>query len=368
MVSFGGGGGSKQKSSSKPVDLTPAEYTALRPIISNAILQLLMTGGPAFGQATTAFPGGMAAPQPLAAPAAAKPKTAAGRGGTPQPQFQTVPRFNEDRGTRTIPGGSPNRQGIPATMQGAGPTLGSGAGASGPTGGPFNLTSLLGQSAGQANTQNIPGDFAAPLQQNEQTLLDALMGQIANPVFAAGQDQLASTIRGDFLRPESNPFLSAMIDTEQRRLGEAFRDVEAPALQSRFTRAGQQIQPQGSSAFDTAAAIALRGLTSAQGDVATQLAGQNFQAERGRQLDAVQIGSQVSSQEVERLTSILQSQALPRLIEQYGIDKGLEEFRRRMDMILAALGIGAQISSPTVANVGQSSGKTSPSFEFGIGT
>lgn len=358
MVSIGGGGGSKQKTSSKPVDLTPAEYTALRPIISNALLSLLLTGGPAFGQATTAFPAGAPATSTpaISAPAVRSPSTAPG-GAQPLTLTQ---RLNNaglytgvHRDQRDIGGLTPQ---APAT---AAPAAAPAA--------PATLSDLIAQFGPQAATQNQPSDFVAALRPEEQQILDALMGQIDNPLFAQGQEMLASTIRGDFLRPESNPFLSAVIDLEQRRLGEAFRDVEAPALQSRFTLAGQNIQPQGSSAFDTAAAIALRGLSNSQADIASRLAGENFQRERGRQLEAVQLGADVSAQEVERLTGILQQQALPRLIEQHGIDKGLEEFRRRMEVILAALGIGAEISSPTVANKSKGSGSSSEGFEFGIG-
>lgn len=213
-----------------------------------------------------------------------------------------------------------------------------------------------------------PGPMVAPITGNEQTLLSQLQaGSTSTPAQAAGTDLLTSTIQGQFLDPASNPFLQAAIQGQQQRLAENFRLVEAPLLQSRFTAAGQNIQPQGSSAFDTAAAIALRGLTQAQGDIATQLTAANFAAERDRQMQAVTQAQAISSDETQRVVQTLQAQALPRLIEQMGIDRGLEEFRRRMELLLAALGIGAQIGQPTVASTSTATGKTSPSFQFGIG-
>lgn len=208
--------------------------------------------------------------------------------------------------------------------------------------------------------------LAAPIAPNEQALLNQLMTNAAqSPTQAAGQDLLLQTIQGKYLDPASNPFLSALIQQEQNRLAENFRLTEAPLLQSRFTNAGQSIQPQGSSAFDTAAAIALRGLTQSQADIATQLAAQNYATERAAQQNAVTQAQNISTDEVNRLTTILQQQALPRLIEQKGIDAGLEEFRRRMQMILDALGISAQLAAPALASSQKSS--TSPQYQFGIG-
>ena len=218
-------------------------------------------------------------------------------------------------------------------------------------------------SATGAPTPTAP--MVAPITATEQDLLRVLQaGASGSPAQQAGTELLTQTIQGQFLDPASNPFLQAAIQAQQQRLAENFRLIEAPLLQSRFTRAGQSIQPQGSSAFDTAAAIALRGLTQSQADIATQLTAANFAQERDRQMQAVQQAQAISSDETQRVIQVLQAQALPRLIEQLGIDRGLEEFRRRMEVLLAALGIGAQVTQPSVAGTSQS--KTSPEWKLGL--
>jgi len=225
----------------------------------------------------------------------------------------------------------------------------------------------FGEAPSATGGAGINAPLVAPITAAETSTLGQLGAGVAPSATAtAGNDLLLRTIQGQFLDPASNPFLAAAIQAEQDRLAENFRLIEAPLLQSRFTRAGQSIQPQGSSAFDTAAAIGLRGLSSAQGDIATRLLAENFARERGAQQQAVTQTQQISSDETQRLVQSLQAQALPRLIEQHGIDAGLEEFRRRMEMILAALGIGGQLASPTIASSGGGS-TTKPQWQFGIG-
>ncbi len=179
----------------------------------------------------------------------------------------------------------------------------------------------------------------------------------------AAQSLLQQTLQGNFLSPESNPFLSAQIASAQRPLIQQFQDVAMPRLQGQFTAAGQRTQPEGSSAFDRAASIATRGLFNNLGDIATKMTGENFQAERARQVQAVTQSSQLRGQEVQNTIQSLQAAALPRLIEQFGIDRGLEEFNSRMNIILQAIQLAQGL--PLFAQGQEGSGSTSPNI---IGT
>lgn len=118
------------------------------------------------------------------------------------------------------------------------------------------------------------------------------------------QQLLTQILRGDFLSPESNPFLQSTIQSAQRPLLEAFQDVTLPRLQGQFTQAGQFIQPQSSSPFDRAAAISQRGLANALGDVSTRLAGENFAAERARQAQLVGVPDQLASSDLQRQLAV----------------------------------------------------------------
>lgn len=208
--------------------------------------------------------------------------------------------------------------------------------------------------------------FAAPVGQNESDILARLMGNLdaSSASTGASRDLLTRTMSGAFLpgADGANPFLGAAIEAAQRPLIEAFQREIIPNLRTSFTRAGQFIQPGQSSPFEEAAAIASSGLANSLADIGTKIGFQAFDAERGRQQTAATQLPQIEQAEIESTINVLQQQALPRLVEQFGIDRGLEEFRRRVDVLLQALGIGAGAAAPTVANASKSSG-----FQFGVG-
>lgn len=206
--------------------------------------------------------------------------------------------------------------------------------------------------------------FAAPITGLESDLVNRIGGLAGGdtPLQGGANQLLQQTLQGQFLSPESNPFLSQTIRAAQRPLIEAFRDVALPRFQRGFLAGGQQIGPGGSSAFDRAAAIATRGLLNTLGDVSTNLAGQNFQAERGRQVQAIEQVGQISTQQVQSSISGLQAVALPRLIEQFGINQGTTEFNRRIDVLLQALGVARGLPLVQTAQAGGGGGAVSPNI------
>lgn len=215
------------------------------------------------------------------------------------------------------------------------------------------LERLLGARGGDplAGVPQAPGPLAAPLGGNEAALLERLMGE-----GAGRSDLLSRTIGGEFLRPDTNPFLQSMIEAAQRPTLQGLEETLSRVLPGRFTGAGQFVQPQGSSAFDRAAAIASRGAADALADIATNISGAAFEAERGRQQEAITL----SQQDVQATVQNLQAQALPRLIEQLGIDKGLEQFQQRIAAVLQALSLltGGQITNIAQQGTSTSTGET----------
>lgn len=162
------------------------------------------------------------------------------------------------------------------------------------------------------------------------------------------------TQAGGFLPGQggSNPFLEAAIKAAQRPTMQGLEEVLGRTLPGRFTAGGNFTQPQGSSAFDRAAAIATRGAADASGDIATKISSGAYESERGRQQQSIALGQG----EVDTMIKNLQAQALPRLIEQYGLDQALKLFQDRTSSLMQALQIAA--GSP-IAQQGQvSSGKS----------
>ena len=156
------------------------------------------------------------------------------------------------------------------------------------------------------------------------------------------QNLIEQTIGGQFLpgQPGQNPFLEAAITNAQRPTMQGLEETLTRSLPGRFTQGGQFIQPHGSSAFDRAAAIATRGAADASAGIATNMSAQAYGQERGLQQQAVQLGQT----EVQTLIQNLQAQALPRMIEDMGIERALAEFSGRTNQLLQALQIATGAS------------------------
>lgn len=196
------------------------------------------------------------------------------------------------------------------------------------------------------------GDFTAGLSDQEKQILSQI-GGLGGGTALGGQssDFLSSVIGGEFLGPDSNPFLGDLIDQLQGREIKNYERVTLPRLRSDFTASGQRIQPESSSPFDTAAAFSSSDLLDRLAGISTQVSAGNFEQERQRQQQAVTQAGQLTQQNLDQAIQSLQASALPRLIEQLGLDKGLEEFRRRIDLIMQALQTGGALSLPNVATL-----------------
>lgn len=314
---------------------------------------------------------------------------------------------------------------------------------------PFaNVLQQLISGSGQT-VQNLingyQGDTVSPVTSNEQSLLDQLMsttagagtgGSAAGGTASTNPTQMSPTTQNlltnqqatgtdanavtsfvdalglksgqsieDFLAQmqgasqtgafggQDNPFTQAYIEQAQRQTMQNLEETLSRTLPGRFTQAGQLVQPNGSSAFDRAAAIATRGATQEMGDIATRIQYQALadaqnreagllgdelnrrgtqdqtyaaaiQQQMDRALQAAQseaainqtnaatdkTRSDVTSTEVDTLIKNLQAQALPRLINDLGIERGMEAFQNQVNSMLAVMGINAGVSAPVIGN------------------
>ena len=108
---------------------------------------------------------------------------------------------------------------------------------------------------------------------------------------------LQDTLQGSFLSPTTNPFLSDVYDQASTELTDTFTDRILPALSAQFGAAGgSNSQIQGQLATDAAGK-----LTDSLAKLQTNLYGQNFQQERGRQMQASQLVPQFSGLERQNI-------------------------------------------------------------------
>jgi hypothetical protein len=400
-------------SSSKPVDMTPQAFKGLQAPYAAVLGQLLgfnitNPDGSSTNPVSFTYPGGQFT----------------GQGGT---GAQT------GAGQVYRPGGGGGNNAT--RISGAGGSSNAGVGPTNFSGG--NRTPTQGQpgftvtnpNLGTGNPNDIlngiptyQGPLTANLGANEQSILDMLMGNAnstGSSTSGTGLDPATSSFLQSVMQPgyvpgnttpdslnafaqmlqgahqtaaydpnSENPFLQAAIKSAQQPTLQGLTETLTQALPGRFTQAGQFNQPQGSSAFDRAAALATRGASDTLGNIATNLSYQNMndqlqrsfqanqsaraaedtglqgqltrdqqsnQAAQDRQVQAAGIAPQVSSTQVNNMVSNLQAQALPRLIQEYGIERGMTEFNNRVNSLLGVLGIAGGTTQPTVSQQSKSS-------------
>jgi hypothetical protein len=181
----------------------------------------------------------------------------------------------------------------------------------------------------------------------------------------AGLALARDILTGSTMNPETDSMVQAAIRSAQRPLVDRFED-DLAATRSAATRAGQFVQPGASSPFELAKAKLNTGLAAAMGDIGADIAFANLANERQRQMNilGLQAGSveaglnrQQQSQEsglnrqltaansvtpmnrgvIDGIMETLRGNALPRLIEQEGIDAGVSNFKDQRDTFLNLL-------------------------------
>lgn len=274
------------------------------------------------------------------------------------------------------------------------------------------LKSLFGGSSSQQNTQatSTPTNFTNPglsgLAPDLSSFLNTVMtsfgrqaGNAGNPIGSAtpttqagvsGQEgNLLSTINsqvgpgtdsakyikdvlsGSYLpgSPNQNPYLAAAITAAQRPTLDNLTQTLTQALPGRFAAAGQSIQPNspgstggGSSAFDNAAALAFQSAANTSTDIASNIGSDAYKSERQNQ----NVAAGLDQAEVDNTIKALQASALPRLIQQNGLDQGLALFQEQTKQLLDILKTIGAVQAPTLANTSQSTGNATSSTEKGI--
>jgi hypothetical protein len=166
-------------------------------------------------------------------------------------------------------------------------------------------------------------------------------------------DLMRRTLSGDFLSRDSNPEMMDLIRFTNKEINSAFND-QGLATKSLFARAGQSL-PE-SSPFSEAAAKLESGRLDAIGKNVSTIAAANYQAERDRQVQAVEQTRASAGFEFQRQLEFLRANALPRLIDEIGFDRAFTEFQTRLAALSQALGIAAGITSPALGIETKASG------------
>lgn len=128
----------------------------------------------------------------------------------------------------------------------------------------------------------FPGSTVVPFHPlTEQALgMTASRAMAGSPLIQAAQQQNLATQRGDFLNPESNPYLSRTFDLAAGKV--------RGALDSQFMRGG---------ASNYGGSMHQGAMAEQMGDLATKLYGGQYGEERNRQVGATMFAPQLAQQD-----------------------------------------------------------------------
>lgn len=157
--------------------------------------------------------------------------------------------------------------------------------------------------------------------------MTAQRAQAGSPVMNAAQQNVASTLRGDYLRPESNPYLDA---TFQRGL-EQVRGALSPNF-------GHMQAFGGHSGYNEALA---RGAS----DLATGIYGGNYQQERGRQMQAGLLAPQMAESDYRDSQALLGVGDVRREASQDQLNLAYQDFLEQRQHPYQQLGLMGNVLS-----------------------
>ena len=128
------------------------------------------------------------------------------------------------------------------------------------------------------------GSTVVPFSTQTQAGLDAMQtrAEAGSPLVTAAQDLTAATMRGDYLSPDSNPYLKSAMDAATRPMTEAFTQDVMPGIDAAFSSGGRY----GSGLQANQQARASEDYLQALGDVGSRMAYSNYADERERQVAA----------------------------------------------------------------------------------
>ena len=106
-----------------------------------------------------------------------------------------------------------------------------------------------------------------------------------SPLTGAAQENILSTVQGDYLSPESNPYLTSAMEAATRPMQERFTQDVLPGISSAFSQAGRY----GSGLMANQQQRASENYLRQVGDVTSAMAYRNYADERARQQAAAQM-------------------------------------------------------------------------------
>lgn len=140
--------------------------------------------------------------------------------------------------------------------------------------------------------QYYPSSTVTPFGSTTTAALSqyAQLAGAGNPISGPAQNMLAGTLQGDYLSPQSNPYLQAMSDAANRQTTRQYSQAVAPGIGAQFDSAGRY----GSDLYQNQMDQSRDTLARSLGETNAQLYGQAYENERVRQMQGLDMAPQTA--------------------------------------------------------------------------
>lgn len=146
-----------------------------------------------------------------------------------------------------------------------------------------------------------PGQTVAPMSGYSSASLNAMAQRAASgsPLMKSAQDELNKTISGQYLSA-GNPYFQQAVDAAARPIREAFAGEVMPGIDSNFSAAGRYGSGMQQEAYNDANTALGRQIS----DMASQMAYQNYAAERDNQMRGMLFAPEMANQDYRDISML----------------------------------------------------------------
>ena len=217
------------------------------------------------------------------------------------------------------------------------------------------LYAQMGFDLSQMPFNPYPYETVAPFTQDQQSAMDAVRQRATagSPVVNAAQEQTLNTIQGDYLNPQTNPYLQQTYDLAADRMGDAFSRGTAAQTDANFARAGAF----GGSAWQEAQEGNQRAFGDALGTLGANLFGNNYAQERNRQQQASMFAPNLAAQDYRDAEALLNIGGMQQGLGQQYLTDDLSRFTQAQQYPYQQFQTFGQMFNPAL---GSQSTQTSP--------
>lgn len=217
------------------------------------------------------------------------------------------------------------------------------------------LYAQMGFDLSQMPYNPYPYETVAGFSQDQQAAMDAVRQRAAagSPVVNAAQQQALSTINGDYLNPQSNPYLQQTYDLAANRMTDAYSRGTAAQTDANFARAGAF----GGSAWNERQQANEQSLGDSLAMLGNQIFGNNYQRERQNQLGMSQFAPNFGAQDYRDAEALLNIGGMQQGLGQQYLTDDYSRFQQAQQYPYQQFQTFGQMFNPAL---GSQSTQTSP--------